>query len=40
MADAVIARVRDADIFIGVAAVADYTPAMTPNEGQEERRRR
>jgi phosphopantothenoylcysteine decarboxylase/phosphopantothenate--cysteine ligase len=29
MADAVMARVADADIFIGVAAVADYTPATT-----------
>jgi len=29
MADAVLARVSDCDIFIAVAAVADYTPAKT-----------
>jgi phosphopantothenoylcysteine decarboxylase / phosphopantothenate---cysteine ligase len=29
MADAVFARVSDSDVFIGVAAVADYTPATT-----------
>ncbi len=27
MADAVLARVKDADVFVAVAAVADYTPA-------------
>ena len=27
MAEAVLARVQDCDIFIGVAAAADYTPA-------------
>jgi phosphopantothenoylcysteine decarboxylase/phosphopantothenate--cysteine ligase len=27
MADAVLARVHDADVFVAVAAVADYTPA-------------
>jgi phosphopantothenoylcysteine decarboxylase/phosphopantothenate--cysteine ligase len=27
MADAVLARVEDADVFVAVAAVADYTPA-------------
>jgi len=29
MADAVLARVDSADVFIGVAAVADYTPEVT-----------
>jgi phosphopantothenoylcysteine decarboxylase/phosphopantothenate--cysteine ligase len=28
MADAVLARVHDADVFVAVAAVADYTPAQ------------
>ena len=27
MAEAVLARVHDADVFVAVAAVADYTPA-------------
>src|SRR5205823_3803507 len=29
MADAVLSRIDGADIFIGVAAVADYTPQIT-----------
>ena len=29
MADAVLSRIDGADIFVGVAAVADYTPQIT-----------